>query len=315
MSLVSGTGDDLATMLYSKDSTSLTHISPMALNLELDNASSENGHPVFGGYATTTTELKALVQRVMRLKSSKLLFNSVHGRSSETKLITKSPSSLSPVVLKITEKKKKAESSQKKRFSNLKQFDRCPGKETIRLPKTVRFDQDLECVCFFDRADRPSIVGSSASYLTYDSHIDQDSVGTVLLQGHEWNISTPNFPHHDSTRKSMPVRVSRIHFSNRRSVLVVFVAVENLDFEKAVTCHFTSDYWKTVSETPAQYHRAASNRGGKQYDKFVASISFGKDDELDHSPFFFSMKYLVKKDEYWDNNSGMNFEVDFHKVR
>jgi hypothetical protein len=136
MSLVSGTGDDLATMLYSKDSTSLTHISPMALNLELDNASSENGHPVFGGYATTTTELKALVQRVMRLKSSKLLFNSVHGRSSETKLITKSPSSLSPVVLKITEKKKKAESSQKKRFSNLKQFDRCPGKETIRLPKT-----------------------------------------------------------------------------------------------------------------------------------------------------------------------------------
>ncbi|KAH6979125.1 putative phosphatase regulatory subunit [Fusarium venenatum] len=113
----------------------------------------------------------------------------------------------------------------------------------------------------------------------------------------------------------MPVRVSTIYFSDYRKALAVFIAVENLAFEKSVTCRFTRDYWKTVSETPAQYYGTAGNRGGKSYDKFVVSIAFAKDDELGDSPFFFCVKYAVNEEEYWDNNSGINFEVDFHNCK
>ncbi|KAJ9419076.1 phosphatase 1 regulatory subunit 3B [Fusarium oxysporum] len=89
----------------------------------------------------------------------------------------------------------------------------------------------------------------------------------------QWEIFTPNFRDDDSTRKPMD----------------------------------------TVSETPAKYYRASSSRSVQNYVKFVVGISLFDADELDSSPLFFYVRYIVNGQEYWDDNSGVNFEVDFRR--
>ncbi|KAI8401652.1 hypothetical protein FOFC_18521, partial [Fusarium oxysporum] len=72
-------------------------------------------------------------------------------------------------------------------------------------------------------------------------------------------------------------------------------------------------YWKTVSETPAKYYRASSSRSVQNYVKFVVGISLFDADGLDSSPLFFYVRYIINGQEYWDDNSGVNFEVDFRR--
>ncbi|RFN42721.1 carbohydrate-binding module family 21 [Fusarium flagelliforme] len=182
-----------------------------------------------------------------------------------------------------------------------------------RLPKTVHFDQDLEHICFFLKTDQPSIVAISPCYVADNPRFYDNVAGTLVPREPEWDMSTPNFPEQDSTRREMPVRVQRVFFSGRRNVLVIFVVVVDLASEKFITCYFTRDCWKTVSETPAQYYRASSGRDGLKYEKFVMSIAFPRDDDLDSGPLLFRVRYSVNKEEFWDNNSGMNFEVYFHR--
>ncbi|KAH7189872.1 putative phosphatase regulatory subunit [Fusarium oxysporum] len=95
--------------------------------------------------------------------------------------------------------------------------------------------------------------------------------------------------------------------------LYVLIVVAKLASEKSIICRFTRDYWKTVSETPAQYYRAPSSRSGQNYYKFVVSIRFFDADGLGSSPLFFRVRYIVNGQEYWDDNSGVNFEVDFRR--
>jgi hypothetical protein len=95
--------------------------------------------------------------------------------------------------------------------------------------------------------------------------------------------------------------------------LYVLIVVANLAFEKSIICHFTRDYCKTVSETPAQYYRAPSSRSGQNYYKFVVDIMLFDADELDSTPLFFCVRYIINGQEYWDDNAGVNFEVDFRR--
>jgi hypothetical protein len=169
-----------------------------------------------------------------------------------------------------------------------------------RLPKTVHFDQDLERICFFLKTDQPSIVAISPCYVADNPRFYDNVAGTLVPREPEWDMSTPNFPQQDSTRREMPVRVQRVFFSSRRNVLVIFALVADLACEKFITCHFTRDCWKTVCETPAQYYRASSNRGGLKYEKFVMSIAFSrtshtaKTQPMQGSKFSFESLYLSK---------------------
>lgn len=47
--------------------------------------------------------------------------------------------------------------------------------------------------------------------------------------------------------------------------------------------------------------------------KFVVGISLFDADGLDSSPLFFYVRYIINGQEYWDDNSGVNFEVDFRR--
>jgi hypothetical protein len=95
--------------------------------------------------------------------------------------------------------------------------------------------------------------------------------------------------------------------------LNVLIVVANLAIENPIICRFTRDYWKTVSETPAQYYRAPSSKNGQNSYKFVTGIRLFDADELDSSPLFFYVRYVVNGQEYWDDNAGVNFEVGFRR--
>jgi hypothetical protein len=179
--------------------------------------------------------------------------------------------------------------------------------------KTVHFDPDLEHVRYFSNADKPLTIGAIPSFVSKNPLSDEQIANQQVASSPQWEIFTPNFPDDDSTRKSMDVRVQRLYFSSRRTALYVLIVVANLAFEKSIICRFTRDYWKTVSETPAQYYRAPSSGSGQNYDKFVVGIRLSDADELDSSPLFFCVRYIVNGQEYWDDNSGVNFEVDFRR--
>ena len=184
---------------------------------------------------------------------------------------------------------------------------------TLPVPKTVHFDQDLERICFFLKADQSSMVATSPRFIADKPFVHNVKAETPITREAEWNISTPNFPCLDATRNDMPVRVQRVFFSSRRNILVMFVVVADLAYEKRFVCRYARDYWKTISEMPGQYYRTSSHRGGKRNDKFFITIALPPEDDLGSNPFFFCVRYSVAVEEFWNNNSGMNFEVDFHR--
>ncbi|KAF5701192.1 phosphatase 1 regulatory subunit 3B [Fusarium mundagurra] len=179
--------------------------------------------------------------------------------------------------------------------------------------KTVHFDPDLEHVRYFSNADKPLTSDTSPSFVSKNPLLDERIANQQVASSPQWEIFTTNFPDDDSTRKSMDVRVQRLYFSSRRMTLYVFIVVANTASEKSIICRFTRDYWKTVSETLAQYYRAPSSGSGQNYYKFVVSIRLFDADELNSSPLFFCVRYIVNGQEFWDDNSGVNFEVDFRR--
>lgn len=179
--------------------------------------------------------------------------------------------------------------------------------------KTVHFDTSSDQVRYFSTNDKPLIVGMSPSFETYDSLVNEATVENRITSVPHWWISMPNFPTTDEARRSMPIRVERVYFSNRRKALFGFVIVANWTYEKTVACRFTRDYWKTVNETTAQYYRPRKTKKGQYYDKFVFGIQFSEKDILDASPLFFCVWYKVNDQVYWDNNNGLNFTLDFNR--
>ncbi|KNB18732.1 hypothetical protein FOXG_22351 [Fusarium oxysporum f. sp. lycopersici 4287] len=179
--------------------------------------------------------------------------------------------------------------------------------------KTVHFGPDLEHVRYFSNTDKPLTIDTSSSFVSIDPLLDERIINQQVAPSPQWEIFTSNFPDEDSTRKSMDVRVQRVYFSSRRMTLYVLIVAASLDFENSIICRFTRDYWKTVSETSAQYYRAPISRSGQNYYKFVVGIRLFDADELDSSPLFFCVRYIVNGQENWDDNSGVNFEVDFRR--
>ncbi|KAL3587769.1 hypothetical protein FPOAC2_13668 [Fusarium poae] len=181
-------------------------------------------------------------------------------------------------------------------------------------PKTVHFDSDLEYVRYFSKTDKPLAISTSTLHIGSNLFSEKQKVNQQIGSSLRWEIFTPNFPDDTSIRKSIPVRVQRLYFSRRYMTLFVFIVVANLAFEKSVTCRFTRDYWKTISETPGQYYSTPSSKGGRNCDTFVVGIRLTDVDGLDLSPLFLCVRYIVGDQELWDNNSGVNFEVDFKKM-
>ncbi|UNI19349.1 protein phosphatase regulator gac1 [Purpureocillium takamizusanense] len=193
-----------------------------------------------------------------------------------------------------------------------------PG--TPIFSKAVHFDSHLEHVRHFLQVDRPLAVSAGSSPVeNYESDGEYPFPGNGKSGGarsppFEWELVTTNFPHDSHHRKAMPVRLEKVWLSSDQKSLLGSIAVANLAFHKQVTCRFTLDYWKTVSEVAAEYsHDIRPREAPVPYDRFTFTIKLSDMANLESKTLFFCVRYAVNGHEFWDNNGSTNFQVDFRK--
>jgi hypothetical protein len=192
-----------------------------------------------------------------------------------------------------------------------------PGTPTFS--KAVHFDSHLEHVRHFLKIDRPLAVSAGSSPVdNYESDNEYpfgaEDRATVRSPPFEWEILMPNFPVETPIRKAQPVRLERVWLSPDQKCLIGSVVVANLAFQKHVTCRFTLDYWKTTSEVAAEYVSVAIPQEGPMgHDRFNFTIKLSDLANLEAKTLYFCIRYNVNGQEYWDNNGGTNFQVDFRK--
>ncbi|KJZ68749.1 hypothetical protein HIM_11858 [Hirsutella minnesotensis 3608] len=180
--------------------------------------------------------------------------------------------------------------------------------------KAVHFDSHLEHVRHFLRLDRPLSVGIKYYPAeTYQSDNEYPFPGNNKPDVRsQWELITTNPPHVFQVRKTMPVRLENVWLSGDRRSMLGSVAVANLAYQKHVTCRFTLDYWKTVSEVAAGYsHEIYPRETPLGYDRFIYIISLSDLANLESKTMFFCIRYRVNDQEFWDNNDAMNFQVEF----
>jgi hypothetical protein len=191
-----------------------------------------------------------------------------------------------------------------------------PGTPTYS--KAVHFDQHLEHVRHFLQVDKPLAVSAGTSPVeNYEGEVEfpfgYDESGQPRQQPFEWEIRLSNFPTDPRARESLPVRVERVFLSSDNKNLVGAIAVQNLAYQKLVVARFTLDYWKTTSEVIADYNHDVRRRQNDGRDRFNFSIKLVDLANLENKTMFFCIRYSVNGQDYWDNNNGMNYQVDFTK--
>ncbi|KAK9234400.1 putative phosphatase regulatory subunit-domain-containing protein [Lipomyces kononenkoae] len=202
---------------------------------------------------------------------------------------------------------------------------------TPTYPKNVHFDTHLEHVRHFLQAERPAAVSNEASpseekddnyfpWMPRSLHDDDDDSDSARERSpspstlYDWELVLPNFP--DPSREYAVVFVERVFLSSDQRSLIGHVAVENLAFNKWVAAKFTVDYWKTVSEVAADYTDIVPGRSPRPppgFDRFTFSIKLQDFSKLEQKTMFFCVRYNVNGQEYWDNNNGHNYQIEFTK--
>jgi hypothetical protein len=190
--------------------------------------------------------------------------------------------------------------------------------DTPTYSKAVHFDSHLEHVRHFLQVDKPLAVSAGSSPVeNYENETEfpfgSDESGRSRQPPFEWEIRLLNFPADVKQRESWPVRVERVFLSSDNKNLVGAIAVQNLAFQKLVVARFTLDYWKTTSEVVADYNHDVRRRQNNEYDRFNFSIKLVDLANLENKVMFFCIRYSVNRQDYWDNNNGMNYQVDFTK--
>ncbi|KIW93226.1 uncharacterized protein Z519_05831 [Cladophialophora bantiana CBS 173.52] len=204
------------------------------------------------------------------------------------------------------------------RASSRRRPSSMPGTPTYS--KAVHFDSHLEHVRHFLQVDRPLAVSAGSSPVeNYESESDfpfgsDETNARPRTPSYEWDIRLNNFPTDLGARKSQPVFVERIFLSSDNRNLIGTVAVQNLAFHKLVVARFTFDYWKTTSETVADYNNDVRRKGNHDgLDRFNFTIKLEDQTNLESKTLFFCIRYNVSGQEFWDNNAGANYQVDFSK--
>ncbi|KAM6510179.1 protein phosphatase regulator gac1 [Fusarium falciforme] len=128
------------------------------------------------------------------------------------------------------------------------------------------------------------------------------------LGPYEWELSTPNLPRSRVSQETAPVRLYRVYLSNDSMNLLGTVVVANLAYHKSVVCRFTMDFWNTIPEVTAQHCREIEG-----YDIFKFAVGLAELVDLEMKPMFLCVRYNVNGQEFWDNNSSLNCQLDFRK--
>lgn len=183
-----------------------------------------------------------------------------------------------------------------------------PGTPT--LPKFVHFDTKLEYIKHFVQLDMPLAVSANTSPV--EEWLDNADFPFQEEPEVEWEMRLVNFPKDPAARSRGAVLLERMFLSSNQKNLIGVVAVANLAYQKHVAARFTFDNWKTVSEVKAEYDKRASKKHAYDgYDRFNFVINLSSQANLESKKLMICVRYSVRGEEYWDNNSTMNYEVVF----
>jgi hypothetical protein len=197
------------------------------------------------------------------------------------------------------------------RPSSRRRYSSMPGTPTYS--KSVHFNDNDNQTRHFLQVDKPIAVSAGSSPVeSYDSESEfpfHEDMGKPELQ-----IKVANLTDDDFSRKTKPVRVERIFLSSDRSTLVGVCAAQNISFQKLVVARFTLDYWKTTSEVVAEFNNDPRSQVNDGCDRFIFHIKLSDQANIDNKTLLLCVRYNVGGQEYWDNNEGTNYQIDFSKA-
>ncbi|KAI9313146.1 putative phosphatase regulatory subunit-domain-containing protein, partial [Dichotomocladium elegans] len=161
----------------------------------------------------------------------------------------------------------------------------------VRQKKTVHFCDTLEQVRLFLKTQKPSAVREG------------DPPPMPL------ELKFPNWPEKTvlrSNRDSM-IRMESVQLENSGPDGIMLVGrckVANLAFHKHVVVRYTTDYWKSYHEVAASF-REPIGATANTWDRFTFEINVDQPCTL-----YIVLRYDVNDNEFWDNNGGLNYQVD-----
>ncbi|KNB04351.1 hypothetical protein FOXG_06487 [Fusarium oxysporum f. sp. lycopersici 4287] len=174
--------------------------------------------------------------------------------------------------------------------------------------KSVSFHSHLEETLNFFRLDCPLSISAGSQFGQVDKNSRERPMSRQDVAG-RWEMVTPNFPRQSGSRESQFVYIKKLRLLDDQNSMQGLVAVRDVAFRKSVTCRFTFDNWKTISDVAAAYSDGnASGEAPSGYDFFVFTIELSDIVNLESKIAYLCVRYTVNGQEYWDNNSGRNYQ-------
>jgi hypothetical protein len=173
--------------------------------------------------------------------------------------------------------------------------------------KAVHFNEDLEQVRHFLQNDRTVSISADSSPINEQKNtlVRPFPSNRSFSQPVQWEAT--GFP--SSNRDQQLIYFESLYLSADCGRLIGAVTVANTGFEKQVATIFTIDDWQTVSEVPAEYKW--TQKPMDTYDRFQFSIALPAQVNLPALALIFCIRYRVNGQEFWDNNAGKNYIVNF----
>lgn len=185
---------------------------------------------------------------------------------------------------------------------------------TPTWPKYVHFDSQLEHVRHFLQAETPSAVVEDIEPLDLDTSYGDE----LLLDGDDQrrqpSLKYPNWPYQPSTSVAQMISVESVVLSPDSQSLTGRVRVQNIAYQKRVIVRYTFDLWKTCNNVEAAYREPVGrDPQNSALDRFMFNIPIPPtldDTKENTTTMFFAVQYYIDNREFWDNNSGMNYQID-----
>ncbi|KAJ1977978.1 hypothetical protein H4R35_002087 [Dimargaris xerosporica] len=180
--------------------------------------------------------------------------------------------------------------------------------------KSVQFKTQLQRVKLFLKCETPATVGTTHEYCVSDSDDETAHSADESDRAHptEVVLSLVNFPPVTvNLFHTRPVRLENVSLAQDKTELLGTVLVQNLAFQKAVVVRYTTNCWQTFEEVAAMYvDTTTANSPALDRFSFQLGLPLPQGMGARHS-LYFCVRYRVAGHEYWDNNGGVNYHIQY----
>ncbi|KAJ8662778.1 hypothetical protein O0I10_001742 [Lichtheimia ornata] len=165
--------------------------------------------------------------------------------------------------------------------------------------KSVRFHEDkLEHVRLFLKTQRPLAVRAGDP---------KRSMPALTAKFPNWPEKVVMTRQRDDTMVRMETVQLLDQDDDEMVILTGRCRVANIAFHKRVVVRYTTDYWQSYHETEAVY-REPIGASANTWDRFTFRINL--EQQQQPCTVYMVLRYTVHDNEFWDNNEGLNYQVD-----